>query len=249
MRARTIWRKPLVRGYGFAVETEPRIVALLHAVPKTGAVYYFPEAAAATLYVPHRSSLKEVILGLAPPVPAEPIQFALDVRGMGQLTARTCKDSGDDFFHYYHSDYLYANHGLMLNESYCGRRVHDLLSVLDLFQANGCRRLHLVGRGMGAITSACAAVLHPLVSEVTLHNALLSYHELTQTPRYAWPLSAMVFNILNTFDLPDCLRELRRTKKLTVVDPWDSRMKLWPREKVADHMKALGLQDVALRWT
>ena len=55
---------------------------------------------------------------------------------MGQLTARTHKDRGDDFFHYYHSDFMYANHGVMLRESYAGRRVHDLLSVLDLFQAN-----------------------------------------------------------------------------------------------------------------
>ncbi|OHB80784.1 MAG: hypothetical protein A2W31_10105 [Planctomycetes bacterium RBG_16_64_10] len=67
---------------------------------------------------------------------------------------------------------MYANHGLMLSESYRGRRVHDLLRVLDLFQAHGYRQIHLVGRGLGSITVSFAAALHPLVAQVTLHNAL-----------------------------------------------------------------------------
>ncbi len=249
MRASVVWNNPRVRNYGFAVETEPGIVALLHAIVKTGALYYFPEVKNATIYVPHRSALKEVILGLAPKQPDSPALFALDVRGMGQLTARTCKDRGDDFFHPYHSDYMYANHGLMLDEPYCGRRVHDLLRVLDLFQANGSRSVHLVGRGMGAITATFAAILHPLVKQVTLHNALLSYHEVTQEPRYAWPFSTMVFGILRKFDLPDCLRELTAEKKLTVVDPWDSRMRLWPKAKLGAHLKALNLEKLEVRWS
>lgn len=249
MRGNVIWNKPRVVNYGFAVETEPGIQALLHAIVKTGPLYYFPEGEGATLYVPHRSALKEVILGLAPEDPDGPALFALDVRGMGQLTARTCKDSGDDFFHYYHSDYMYANYGLMLNESYGGRRVHDLLRGLDLFQAHGYRGVHLVGRGMGAITATFAAAVHPLVEQVTLHNALLSYHELTQTPRYSWPLSAMVFGILKSFDLPDCLRELATRKKLTVINPWDSQMRPWPKGKLGEHLKALGLDMVEVRWS
>jgi len=247
MRGTTVWSNPRLRDYGFAVETEPRILALLHAIVKTGSLFYFPEGEQATIYIPHRSARKEAVLGLAPQQPDTPVLFALDVRGMGQLTARTCRDSGDDFFHPYHSDYMYSNHGLMLSEPYCGRRVHDLLCVLDLFQSHGYRGVHLVGRGMGAITATFAATIHPLVKQVTLHNALISYHELTQAPRYSWPLSAMVFGILKEFDLPDCLRELAAKKKLKLVDPWDSQMRLWSKSKLAGHLKALNLDMVEVQ--
>ena len=182
-------------------------------------------------------------------MPDEPVRFALDVRGMGELTARTHKDQGDDFFDPYHSDYMYANHGLMLREPYAGRRVHDVLSVLDLFQANGYQEIHLVGRGMGAITATFAAVVHPLVRQVTLHNALLSYHELTQDARYTWPLSAMVFGILREMDLPDCLLQLATQKNLALVDPWNSRMQVWDSGQLPAHLKSLGLDTLPVQLT
>jgi dienelactone hydrolase len=251
MRERVVERTPPQRplkGYGFVIETEPRVFAMLHALPAKAPLFYFPAGEAATLYVPHRSSLEEIAAGQAPP-PAADVRFALDVRGMGELTARTHKDQGDDFFHAYRSDYLYACEGMKLGESYCGRRVHDLLSTLDLFHAQGYRQVHLVGRGMGAITATFAAVLHPLVTQVTLHNALLSYHELTEEPRYDWPLSSLVFGILAKTDLPDALRELAASKRLTVVDPWDSRMRLWKKEKLGAHLAALGLDRLRVQWS
>jgi pimeloyl-ACP methyl ester carboxylesterase len=193
--------------------------------------------------------LQEILLGQAADLEDEPVRFAIDVRGIGELTARTQKDQGEDFFHDYRSDYMYANHGLMLREPYAGRRVHDLLRTLDLFQTHGCRKMHLVGRGMGAITATFAAVLHPIVTQVTLHNGLLSYHELTQDPRYRWPLSAMVFDALHHFDLPDCLRALAREKQLTLVDPWNSRMQTWPKDEVTEHLRQIRLADLRVEWS
>ncbi len=249
LRARTISSKPKLRDHCFAVETEPRIQALLHAVVESDPVYYLRKGRRVTLYVAHRSGLKEAILGQVPEDPDTSIRYALDVRGIGELTARTSRDSGDDFFHYYHSDFMYSNHGLMLREPYCGRRVHDVLRVIDLFKAKGYEEVHLVGRGLGAISATFAAVVHPLVTRVTLHNALLSYHELAQTPRYAWPFSSMVFGVLENFDLPDCLRELATHKKLALVDPWDARMRLWSKSAIADHLKTLGLDGLKIGWS
>jgi dienelactone hydrolase len=252
MRERVIRRTPLFRDYGFVIETEAQpapVFALLHAIPKTAPQYFFPEGKSATLHIPHVSSLDELLSGQIRHAAEERVLFALDVRGMGEMTARTHKDQGDDFFHSYRSDYFYAAEGLKLSEPYCGRRVHDVLSTLDLFQAQGYREIHLVGRGMGAITAAMAAVLHPLVTQVTLHNALLSYYELVEDPRYSWPLSAMVYGILNRLDLPDCLRELAATKKLAVVDPWNSRMQPWQKSQLAEHLGRLGLGKIEVRWS
>jgi hypothetical protein len=203
-----------------AVETEPGIQALVHVCGPMDGGRYFPKCTRATIFVPHLSVAQDMAKGLAPK--AKPL-FAVEVRGIGQLSARTC--ASGEFFSPYGSEYMYASHGLMLKEPYCGRRVHDLLAVLDLFADRGCRRVHLVGRGLGAIWATFAACLHPLVKRVTLHNALRSYHELTQVPVQSWPLSSLVPGVLKDFDLPDCYRLLRARKGLRLLQPWDSQMR------------------------
>lgn len=244
---------PTMREYGYLIETEQfngaNIFALLHVIPKPGPQYFFPNNKTATLYVPHLSSLEEIVAGKAPQLADGETLLALDVRGIGEMAARLHKDMGDDFFSPYGTDYFYSTLAMMWNESHCGRRVHDLLSTLDLFAANGCQEMHLVARGIGAITATFAAVLHPLVKQVTLHNALLSYHELTQDERYQWPLSTLVYGVLQRLDLSDCLRELAGTKRLSIVDPWNARMQVWPREKLAAHLQSLGLEKLEVRWS
>lgn len=242
---------PTMREYGYLIETEQHnganVFAMLHVIPKPGPQYFFPNNKTATLYVPHLSALDEIVAGKAP-ADGEPL-LALDVRGIGEMTARLHKETTDDFFLPYGTDYFYSTLAMMWNESYCGRRVHDLLATLDLFAANGCQEMHLVGRGIGAVTATFAAMLHPLVKQVTLHNALLSYHELTEDDRYQWPLSMLPYGILQRLDLPDCLRELAATKRLSVVDPWNARMQVWPREKLSAHLQALGLEKLEIRWS
>ena len=205
---------------GFAVDTEPGMAALIHVVAPAGNIFTFPTSPRATVYVPHTSAAEEVTAGKAPK--AAPL-YAVEVRGIGHLTAATCGDTG--LFTPYGADYMYAHHAAMLGDSYAGRRVHDLLRALDLLAANGCEDVHLVARGLGTIWATFAACLHPLVKRVTLHNALRSYHELTQTPVYRWPLSSMVKGVLDDFDLPDCHRLLKAEKRLKIVDPWDARMR------------------------
>jgi dienelactone hydrolase len=222
----------------FAVETDPGILAILHLFDRTGYFHYIPSGSDATVYVPHRSSRGEVDAGKTP---APVMLFALDARGIGDVTAMSCGIF--DFFEPTGCDYVYASHGKYLNECYCGRRVHDLLRALDLLRANGWRSAHLVGRGLGAVSALFAACLHPMVKRVTLHNGLLSYHELTQVAVQSWPLSSLVPGILEHFDLPDCYRALAG-KRLTLVEPWDGQMRPWRREPLRRHLKMLGLERV-----
>ncbi len=208
------------RRNALAVETAPGIQALVHILHPPEWIRYFPACREATIYVPHLSAVEEFLAGKAPKARW---LFGVEVRGIGHLQAATCGDA--DFLGQHGSDYFYAAHSLMMGEPYAGRRVHDLLAVLDLFAANGTRWVHLVGRGLGAIWATFAACLHPLVERVTLHDALRSYHELTQQPLPAWPLSALPRGVLNDFDLPDCHRLLRATRRLRIVRPWDAGMR------------------------
>ncbi|MEW6356201.1 MAG: acetylxylan esterase [Planctomycetota bacterium] len=219
LRQRGADAKPYTRHSGFAVETEPGIQAILHVFSKDAGYFHFPKRKDALLYVPHISSQQDVIDGHAPG--DEELLFAVDVRGIGQTTALTCANS--EFFAPYGTDYFYASQAAMLGEPYLGRRVHDLLATLDLMQSEGYRRVHLMGRGLGAIFAALAACLHPVVKQVTLKNCLQSYYELTQVPVQSWPFSVMPHGLLESFDLPDCYRALGK-KSLRILDPWNSQM-------------------------
>lgn len=237
LRPRDLTEHPSIVQNRFAVETEPGICTILHIFRPGERLFHIPVGKKATLYVPHLSSRQDVLAGEAPK--AVPL-FALDVRGFGEVAVQTCNDPG--LFAPYGADYMYASHGNMLDEPYAGRRVHDLLSTLDLLAGKGYEKVHLVGRGLGALWATFAACLHPAVTRVTLVNGLLSYHELTQTPARLWPLSSLVPGILQEFDLPDCLRELSKTKGLTVIAPWDAEMRVWRSDRLREHARELGLK-------
>jgi pimeloyl-ACP methyl ester carboxylesterase len=107
----------------------------------------------------------------------------------------------------------------MLDRPYLGQKTHDVLSVLDWLTALGHSEVHLVAKGWGALAGALASVLHPAVRQVTLKHALTSYRDVAETEDYAWPLAALLPNVLAQFDLPDCYRALA-TKGLRIVEPW-----------------------------
>ena len=106
----------------------------------------------------------------------------------------------------------------MLDAPYAGQRTHDVLRVLDWLAHHGHTEVHVVARGWGAIPAAFAAVLHDAVVQVTLKQALTSYAEVAETAEYRWPLALLVPDVLRSFDLPDCYRELA-SKKLRQIEP------------------------------
>ncbi len=212
--------------WSFAVESEPGIQAILQVWdpqnPMTASQphFAFPRERELTLFLPHISSRADVLGDAVPAKP--PLLYSLDVRGMGKSVPLVGKC--EDFLYGYGNDYMHTSYALMLNENVLGRRVHDVLATLDLLQAQGTERVHLIGRGLGAMLAAYAALLHPLVHRVTLKNALRSYAELAGAPQVSWPLSFLPHGVLRAFDLPDCYRALRK-KKLRMIAPWDARFR------------------------
>ena len=83
----------------------------------------------------------------------------------------------------------------------------------------GYDEVHVVAKGWGALPATFAAVLSDRVKQVTLKNALTSYQQIAESTDYTWPLSALVPNILKSFDLPDCYRALQ-PKNPRQIDPW-----------------------------
>jgi dienelactone hydrolase len=206
----------------YAVEIEPGIHALVTRLSAVNHLSRPPQdPRPATLYVSHHSADAELrneplvkeLLGDDDDAPF----YACDLRGIGESRPDTC--GSDQFLNPYGSDYFYSAYSLMLDRPYVGRKTHDLVRVLDWLVSLGHREVHLAAKGWGALPAAFAAVLTRPVTQVTLKQGLSSYSAVAESEDYNWPLSSFVPGILLHFDLPDCYRELERTKKLTQIEP------------------------------
>lgn len=204
----------------YAVETEPRVFALVYRLNDAALVSRPPRGATrAILYVSHHSAdaeLRDEPL-IRELLAAEPKSafFACDVRGVGESRPNT---GIRDFRNAHGSDYHYAQQSLMLDRPYVGQKTFDVLRVIDWLKDNGHAEVHLAARGWGAVPATFAALLSETVTQVTLKHALTSYGAVAESEDYNWPLSTFLPGVLKKFDLPDCYRALA-AKKLRQISP------------------------------
>jgi len=206
----------------YAVETEPDVFALVYLLGDEPHLSRPPRGRdRAVLYVSHQSAdaeLRDEPL-LAELVKAEPEAafYTCDVRGIGESRPETC--GLKTFLNPYGADYFYAAHSIMLDRPYLGQRTFDVLRVLEWLTSLGHKKIHLVGKGWGALPATFAALLSDAVVQVTLKNALASYSEVAESEDYDWPLALLPPGVLEKFDLPDCYHALA-AKKLRQIEPW-----------------------------
>jgi len=223
-----ILRATAARGYPkphfltYAVETEPGIEAVCYRLyderhysrpPKSGR--------RAVLYVSHHSADAELrnvsfVSDLVEHESPAPL-FTCDVRGVGESRPNTCGENS--FRSPYGCDYFYAAQAIMLDAPYLGQKTHDVLRVLDWLHSLGHDDVHLAALGWGTLPATFAALLHEGVKQVTLMHPLRSYAQVAEARDYHWPLSQLLPGVLESFDLPDCYRELAR-KNLRRHQPW-----------------------------
>lgn len=216
---------PTKHAITYAVETEPGIQALVTRLTEEP-LYSRPpkDKKRAVLYIAHHSADAELreeelikeMMGLE----KDAAFFACDVRGIGESKPDTCGENM--FLNPYGSDYFYAIHAIMLDDSYAAQKTWDVLRVIDWLRSTGHEGIHLVAKGWGTIPATFAAVMADEVNQVTFKNALTSFADLAETELYKWPLSCMVPGVLKTFDLPDCYR-LLSGKKLRMIDLMDGK--------------------------
>jgi dienelactone hydrolase len=205
----------------FAVETEPGIEAYVTTFGPTHPVVHTPRPAL-TLHVCHEPWEQELAATpeLLAKVRSSKAVAIVDPRGMGRSFSATCGSSSP--FEPYGSDFLYASTADMLGESLLGRRVFDLMRVMDSLLANGATRLDLMGRGIGSLVVAFAALLHASRPRALLLDYLPSFASLTRGSAVRWPFSSLPRGVLAHFDLPDVYAAL--AGRLSKRRPWDAAM-------------------------
>lgn len=210
-----------VRLARYAVETEGNIRAIMRKRLENPAYSHTLDVESEVhLFLPHVSSEQDLIKDTwAKSLKKQHPLYALDVRGLGE----SLTSDEREIFHPYGNDYMCNGYGLLMGESFLGRRVFDALRTMDLLVAEGAKKIHLYGRGQGAILALYAGVLHDKVASVTLKNGPLSYQAWTQTPLVDWPVANVPRGVLQVFDLPDLIKSLGQ--KVQIVQPWGPNLK------------------------
>ncbi|MEO6847758.1 MAG: acetylxylan esterase [Chthoniobacterales bacterium] len=215
LRPTPLYTNPKVARY--AVETEKNIRVILGKTLEDGKHAHTLDVTEKTvhLYIPH-ASLEEDLEKDPLPKALRKKQslYLIDVRGLGE----SLPNEEGSFWHSCGKDYMYNIFHDLFRENYLGRRVHDVLAVIDLLVAEGAQSIHLYGRGQGALIALFVAVLHPKVKFTTLKNGPTSYQEWTSALLLKWPCANVVRNFLKKMDLPDCVKALGSNVK--IVEPW-----------------------------
>jgi len=232
-----------VRLARYAIETEDNIRAILRKRLTTPAYSHTLDVEPEVhLYLPHVSSEQDLIEEpWAKSLKKQHPLYALDVRGLGE--SRTSDER--EIFHPYGNDYMCNGYGLLLGQSFLGRRVYDLLCTLDLLVAEGAKKIHLYGRGQGAIHALFAGLLHNKVAFVTLKNGPLSYQAWTQTPLVDWPNANIPRGVLKSFDLPDLIRAMGT--KISLIQPWNANMKPLSGKALTKLLQETGLPKALIK--
>ena len=220
LRARNRRQFPTARFTTYAVETEPGVHTLTYLLTTDSHASRPPRGRTqAVLYVSNLSADKELrnnktVRNLYRP-DSKTAFYACDVRGTGESQPDTCGENS--FLSPYGSDYFYAAHGLMLDDPYPAQKVRDLIAVYRWLLAQGHQSIHLIANGRGTIPAALAALLNPLIKQVTLIDPLASFESIASSESYSWPLSSLIPGVLEHFDLPDVYEVLRSERTLTFI--------------------------------
>lgn len=206
---------PQDRWIHYFVESEPRIGAICTVLgdePLYSRLALAPEdGGRVLLWIADRSAdveLREdpVLRELVAAQEENTLIVACDPRGVGDSLPNT---AGNKPLGYYGADYHYAAYANMLARPYLGGKTYDVLRTIDLLVSRGWTDIHLASKGFGTLSGGLAAFLDERVKRVTLHDPLESWHSLATTEHYDWPLSHMIFGVLQTWDLPEVWAALK----------------------------------------
>ena len=194
----------------FALEGEPGLLNILQ-LNTSWPYKHFPAYEKVTLYIPHLDSRSELLSAVRED---DEVWAGLDMRGVGEVLPLTT-DPYPDMRKYsapYSQNYHYDSIALMFGSSMVGWRVLDILRAVKFIKARGVKCIEIVGRGLGSIPAAMAALLCDDIAAVKLYDALENYTSLAERRVTRWPQSCMVPGILEYMDLPDIYAALRSEK-------------------------------------
>jgi dienelactone hydrolase len=93
-----------------------------------------------------------------------------------------------------------------LGDPILAMRIRDGMSALAWLRAqpeSAGKPILLTGAGQGGIVALHVAAMDRNLAGVVIWDALISYHDLLETPDFSWPAEALLPGILKFYDLPE----------------------------------------------
>jgi hypothetical protein len=169
----------------FIIQTEPGIEVVLKTFGKNIAKN-LPSGETAVIYLPETDGLREVDLR---DYYANRQNFMiLEVRGCGE--SAPCQ-MGSDFSRLFNS--MYSVSGRLLGEEFLHGQILDILSVLKLLKANGCREVTLIAEGAMCAAAEAAAERSLIPVRLKLRNSAVSRKAFLLNPKAELPISHQLF--------------------------------------------------------
>jgi poly(3-hydroxyalkanoate) synthetase len=109
----------------------------------------------------------------------------------------------------------------MFDSSTLAERLRDVLGAVAFVKSRGIKKIHMAGKGQGAVLAAFAAVLSDDIASVNLIDAPESFDSMARCRVTTWPHALMLRGILKYTDLPDmydALKSAGKLKNITFVD-------------------------------
>ena len=145
-----------------------------------------PTGETAVIFLPETDGLREV--DLRDYYANQQNFMLLEVRGCGE--SAPCQP-GSDFERLFNS--MFPACGRLLGEEFLHGQVFDILSVLKLLKANGCREVTLIAEGAMCAAAEAAAVRSAIPVRLKLRNPSVSRKTFLLNPRTELPLAHHIF--------------------------------------------------------
>ncbi len=151
--------------------------------------------------------------------------LAVDLRGFGETAGKESSKRGISY--HIGSQWKVFYLADLLGTSYLAMRAEDVLVsarlLADYESGDKPHRIHLKSFGRVGPAALHAAALEPqLFASVSLKNGLISWADVVRTPMAVNQFENVVHGALKTYDLPDLLATLPKSK-VAVVEPLDAR--------------------------
>jgi len=165
--------------------------------------------------------------------------IGIDVRGIGQTRPSHGSSFSGQFSQLFDTETSIAYAAWFIDESLVGMRVQDTIRSIGYAISRDevdRSRLHLIGKGQGALWCLFAAGFDERISALICTEGLLSYRCLTQTDRYLYGADVLIPGMLLKFDLPQ-VAAIRTSLSLTLLNPLDPMKNAMPQSE-AEHSYA-----------
>ncbi|MCM8759250.1 MAG: hypothetical protein NC906_05705 [Candidatus Omnitrophica bacterium] len=197
----------------YAVESEPEIWTIIKKKhEKPDFIYNLEVEKEINICLPDICSEDEIMnkRDFLPEIP----EYFIDVRGLGESMPEEKKN----FFRPYGYDFMIDRCFYMFGESYLGKRIYDVLSVIELFISKGCKKINLYGNKQGAIIAIFVALFSEKVKKVYLEGEPESFNNLCKIASTSLPLANFPAGILKITDIPEILNILKKNRDVFWLD-------------------------------